>query len=123
MKTGKIIALLVLSLFVAQRSLGQMRDEPSFHDKDSFHDKGDPVKSVQLFPNPATDYLTIKFELPHAKTIKLAMNTIIGNTLEVEAEVVDDFEVRIKVRDLPSGYYLLAIHDGESKTPRTHINF
>jgi Secretion system C-terminal sorting domain len=114
MKTWKIVAVLVLSLFAAQRSLGQMRDEPSFHDK------GDPVKSVQLFPNPATDYLTIKFELPHAKTIKLAMNTIIGNSLEVEAEVVDDFEVRIKVRDLPSGYYLLAIHDGEANSQNTY---
>ncbi len=113
MKTGKIIVVLVFSLLVAQRSLGQTREEHGYQDK------GDPVK-VQLFPNPATDYLSIKFELPHAKKIKLAMNTIIGNSLEVEAEVVDDFEVRIKVRDLPSGYYLLAIHDSESNFQNTY---
>lgn len=114
MKTGKIIALLILSFFVAQRSLGQIRDESSFHDK------GDPVKSIQLFPNPATDYLTIRFELPRAKKIKLALNTIIGNSLEVESDVVDDYELRVKVRDLPSGYYLLAIHDGEANSHNTY---
>jgi len=114
MKTGNFIVALVISLLVAQRGLGQAREEHSLPDK------GDPVKSVQLFPNPATDYLTIKFELPHARKVKRAMNTIIGNTLEVEAEVVDDFEVRLKVRDLPSGYYLLAIHDGEANSQNTY---
>jgi hypothetical protein len=113
MKAGKIIAFLVLSFFVAQRSLGQAREESSIF-------KGDPAKSVQLFPNPAVDFLTVKFEQPHAKKVKLAMNTIIGNALEVEAEVIDDFEVRIKVRDLPSGYYLLAIHDGENNSQSTY---
>jgi hypothetical protein len=111
-KNAKIIVFLVLSLFAAQRSLAQVREEPSFHEPDN----GDPVKSVSLFPNPATDYLTVKFEWPHARRIKLAMNTIIGNSLEVESEIVDDFEVRIKVRDLPSGYYLLAIHDDETNS-------
>jgi hypothetical protein len=111
-KNVKIIAFFVLSLFVAQSGLAQMREESSFH--------SDPIKSVSLFPNPATDYLTIRFELPRAKKIKLAMNTIIGNSLEVESEVIDDFEVRIKVRDLPSGYYLLAIHDGETNSQNTY---
>jgi len=114
MKTGKIIVALVLGLLVTQASLGQAREEYSFPDK------GDPVKSISLFPNPATDYLTVKLELPHAKKIKLAMNTIIGNSLDVESEVVDDFELRIKVRDLPSGYYLLAIHDRESNSQSTY---
>jgi len=114
MKIGKMIVALVLALLVAQRSMGQAREEHLFPDK------GDPGKSVSLFPNPATDYLTIRFELPHAKKIKLAMNTIIGNSLEVEAEVVDDFELRLRVRDLPSGYYLLAIHDSESNSQSTY---
>jgi hypothetical protein len=114
MKRGKIIAFFIASLFVAHSSLAQLREEyPG-------QDKTDPVKLVQLFPNPATDYLTVKLELPHARKIKLAMNTIIGNTLEVESEIVDDFEVRIKVRDLPSGYYLLAIHDGETNSQNTY---
>ena len=113
MKTAKIIVALLLGLFVAQGALAQSRDEV-------FPDKADPIKSVRVFPNPATDFLTVHFEQPHARKIRIAMQTIIGNTLEVETEVLDDYEIRIKVADLPSGYYLLAVHDGETNSKSTH---
>jgi len=69
----------------------------------------DPVKTVKLFPNPAVDYVSLKFEQPVAKLVTLEVHSIIGNLLEVETEVIDDFEVRIKVKELPTGYYLLDV--------------
>lgn len=72
---------------------------------------------MKIFPNPATDYLSIKFEAPLAKTIKLTLHNIIGNSLEVESEIVDDHEIRLKVKDLPAGVYLLALkEDGRSQS-------
>ncbi len=71
----------------------------------------DALKSVKLYPNPATDFLVIRFEMPVAKTVKLQLHTIIGNELETDAEVVDEFEIHLKVKDLPVGYYLLALQD------------
>ncbi|HCW08662.1 MAG TPA: hypothetical protein DGG95_14985 [Cytophagales bacterium] len=84
------------------------------------HDEGyrsnDPAKAVSLYPNPASDVLTLKFESPIAKTAKLEFHTIIGTTLELEHEAIDDFEVRVKVKDLSTGYYLISIHDSQSNT-------
>src|SRR5438105_1299452 len=54
----------------------------------------DLIKNVQIFPNPSVDYLHIKFETPIAKTSKLIVHSIIGNEIEVEQEIVDEFEVR-----------------------------
>ena len=74
----------------------------------------DVVKSVKLYPNPAIEFLNVKFETPSARTIKLTLHNIIGNPLEMESEIIDDNEVRLKVKDLPSGYYLLAVKDESS---------
>lgn len=67
-----------------------------------------------MYPNPATDYLTIKLQTPNAATMNLAVHSVIGNILELEREVIDDYEVRIRVKDLPSGYYFLSIKEDNS---------
>lgn len=70
---------------------------------------GDPLKSAHVYPNPAVDYINLKFDQPLAKTVTLELHSIIGNSLEVESEIIDDYEVRVRVKDLPSGYYLLDV--------------
>ncbi len=70
---------------------------------------GDPLKLARVYPNPAVDYVSLKLEQPMAKSVTLELHSIIGNNLEVESEVIDDFEVRIRVKDLPSGYYVLDV--------------
>jgi hypothetical protein len=74
----------------------------------------DPVKSVVLFPNPATEAISVIFEKPEARQSSLILYTIIGNEITVEPEMVDDYELRVRVRDLPSGYYLLAVRNDKS---------
>ena len=69
------------------------------------------VKAVRLYPNPAIEYVHVKFDVPQAKTSTFAVHNIIGNTLETEIELIDDFEVRVKVKDLSAGMYLLFIHN------------
>lgn len=80
------------------------------------------ARSVSIFPNPAVEYLNVKFESPIAKRTKLTVHNVIGNTVEVETETIDDFEIRLKVKDLPVGYYLLALRDEESNS-RSTIKF
>jgi hypothetical protein len=79
-------------------------------------------RSVSIFPNPAVEYLNVKFENPIAKKAKLTVHNVIGNVVEVETETVDEFEIRLKVKDLPVGYYLLAVRDEESNS-RSTIKF
>jgi hypothetical protein len=70
-------------------------------------------KSVHLFPNPAVDFVHIRMDNVPARQIKLSVHNIIGNEIPVEVEVVDEHELRIRVKELVSGYYLLAIKDNE----------
>lgn len=69
----------------------------------------DVLRSAHVYPNPAVEYLHLKFDEPIAKEVSLELHSIIGNTLSVETEVVDDYEVRVRVKDLPSGYYLMDV--------------
>ena len=86
MKSVKTIVLGILILLVTHFAWGQSHDAFS-------QNHTEPIKLVKFFPNPATDFLIIKFETPLARTVKLTLHTIIGNSLEVESEIVDDFEI------------------------------
>jgi hypothetical protein len=71
-------------------------------------------KSVKLFPNPAIEYVSVKFETPQAKKVKFSVHNIIGSEMPLESEVIDDFEVHIKVKDFSTGVYLLSIKNDET---------
>ena len=71
-------------------------------------------KAVQLYPNPATDYLIVKLNNPNAHNVKLAMHSVIGNVLDFGREQIDEFEVRLQIKELPAGYYFLSINDEEA---------
>jgi hypothetical protein len=98
LKSFLIVGLVGLSALI----LAQSKPESTPTDPLQF-------KQVKLYPNPATEYLTVKFEAPVAKDSKFTLHNIIGNELETETEVVDDYEVKIKVKDLSSGFYLLLV--------------
>lgn len=92
----------------------------SFESKAQYRDElGGPSisKSIHIYPNPTndfTDYVNIKVAPLKSHKVKLALHNIIGNDVPVDTEIIDDHELRIKVKDLASGYYLLTIHDQES---------
>jgi hypothetical protein len=104
----KAFLLSICILIAGQACYAQAHDE-------SFR-AGDPAKLVQVYPNPATDYLIVRFEAPVAKTSKLAFHSIIGSSIELEQEVIDDFEVHVKVKDLPTGYYVIMVHEPQSNS-------
>jgi hypothetical protein len=75
----------------------------------------DIAKSVHIFPNPAVEYLNVKVEHVQAAKVKLTVHNILGNEMTIETEIVDEHELRVRVKDLATGYYLLAIKDDETK--------
>jgi hypothetical protein len=79
-----------------------------------------PSKSVHLFPNPATEDIYIELAQFPAANVNVTVHTIIGNELQVEKEVVGDNLIRVKVKELAAGYYLLAVKDEESKFRGTY---
>lgn len=104
--------LLALMVLIGAQALAQSHEEALR--------TNDPTKSAQVYPNPATDYVNLKFESPIAKSVRLEFHTIIGTTIELEHEVVDEYEVKVKVKDLSTGYYIIGVHDTQSGSRAIH---
>ncbi|MBM3177664.1 MAG: T9SS type A sorting domain-containing protein [Bacteroidetes bacterium] len=72
---------------------------------------GDFSKRISVFPNPVTEVLTVSAEGLEVGDLRIGMFNIIGNEVSVEPEFSDGAEIRIRIKDLPSGFYLLSIRD------------
>ena len=83
-------------------------------------EKTDLSKSITLYPNPAVEYVNIKLSTLDASTTKIILYTILGSELQTEKETVNDHEVRIKVKDLATGYYLIAVRDEQLQFKATY---
>ena len=110
MNARKVILILITAL---ASHLG-------FAQKDDGYLVTDPVKQVQVFPNPATEFLNVKFEGPEARKARLDLRNIIGSEQPFDVEILDDYEIRIRVRDLATGYYILAVRDEHANIHSTY---
>ena len=92
-------------------------------DQDSFptrSERADLIKSVHVYPNPAVEFVYVKFDQANVQHITLTLHNIIGNEIQVETEAVDEHELKIRVKDLSVGYYLIAVRDSESNFRGTY---
>lgn len=101
----KLLLAFTCVLLTAIVSMGQGKDEPYFQRNP------DPIKSVSIFPNPAMEFVSVKFEAPVAKQVRLTVHNVIGNTMELDNEIIDEHEIKIRVKDLATGYYLISVKD------------
>jgi hypothetical protein len=69
------------------------------------------IKSTKVFPNPAVDYLHITTEHVSIENIDFTLHNLIGNKLPIEPEKMKENEMRIYVKDLAPGYYLVRMVD------------
>jgi hypothetical protein len=113
MRFVKLVSV-VLLLSAFQLTMAQSQPEASAAQE------MDLTRSVHLFPNPATEFIDVQLDQFPADKVNLTVHNIIGNKLEVETEILDEHLIRVKVKDLASGYYLLAIKDEESKFRGTY---
>jgi hypothetical protein len=108
MRLFRLICFLVLAS-AFQLAIGQTQPEQDFTER----------SKVELYPNPttpSTEHLYVKLldsEIPASK-VSVALHNIIGNKMEIETEVVSEHELRIRVKDLAAGYYLVALKDEET---------
>jgi len=85
--------------------------QPSFAEKEIKEAK----TTVELYPNPVTDFLHINIESENLENVEFEIYNIIGNKVKVEVEQVNNYQFKIPVRTLASGYYLLTISDNTTK--------
>ncbi|MBL7857784.1 MAG: T9SS type A sorting domain-containing protein [Cyclobacteriaceae bacterium] len=110
MRSGKMFISLLLVMLIINFASGQSQPDGAV-----YPERTDFSKSVKIFPNPAVEFVHVRIETVDALKMRITLHNIIGNELSIETEVVDAHEVRVRVKDLASGYYLLAVKDEESK--------
>ncbi|MCA4900467.1 MAG: T9SS type A sorting domain-containing protein [Bacteroidota bacterium] len=112
MNSAKLLVVIFCLLTSFVTAFSQTKDEGLL--------ASDPIKSAHVYPNPTSEFLNVKFESPISKKSVFKIHNIIGNEMDVEAEVIDEFEVRFRVKDLHEGYYILAVQNSQSGTKATH---
>ena len=83
-------------------------------------DRHDLSKAIQIFPNPAVEFIHVRLDHINFDKVKVSVHNIIGNEINIDTERIDEHEIRIKVKEFDAGYYLLAIKDERSKFMGTY---
>lgn len=109
MRLLKFLLVVMVALVSYQGMAQSQPDEPA--NVTAFSTEKDLTKSVHIYPNPATEFVYVKVEEIPASKLKVSLTNIIGNNVEAESEIMSEHEIRIKVKDLASGYYLLTVKE------------
>lgn len=107
MKKLKGILAIALFTLVGLTSYAQNDSEyPSFASNDLKIEN-----QVQIYPNPSVDFLKVTIEKSNLVDPQIVIHTIIGNRLSVDSQETGFNEFTVDVKNLPVGYYLIAIKD------------
>jgi hypothetical protein len=69
---------------------------------------------VSIYPNPAIEYIQVKIENSSLQEPQVMLYNIIGNPVEVQIKLTDEDTYQIDIKELPAGYYFVAIKDENS---------
>ncbi len=75
---------------------------------------------IQIYPNPSVDFLKVSIEESKLVNPQIVIHSIIGNKLEVLTEKMSANEFKVDVKNLPAGYYLVAIKDASTGFSETY---
>ena len=71
---------------------------------------------VRLSPNPAETNIFVRLDAPQTRTTNFQIHNIIGNSVNTDAKIIDDFEAILNVKDLSPGIYLLTVYNEHTGT-------
>ncbi len=106
-----VASLLLMVVFAFQSQAQQGKDL-------SAKNNGVPVK-VEVFPNPATNYLTVDLSKLSLDDPKIEIRNIIGSKMTFRSEDLGGKKQRLDVQDYPPGYYLVLVRDDKTKFQQT----
>lgn len=113
----KFLNRILITLFFSLSSLAAVAQD---YDGGIQPERTNLSKSIKIFPNPATEYVHLSLDILKASTVKITLHNILGNQITVEQEETGEHEVRLRIKDLPTGYYLIALRDEESRFKGTY---
>ena len=115
MRLSRIFTIVFVIVAGASALYGQERPSPI-----GATERVDAYKNVHVFPNPAEEFVHIRVDQLKSSEIKLTIHNIIGNEIPAEIETVDEHEIRVRVKDFATGYYLVALRDDKKNFRGTY---
>ncbi len=73
------------------------------------------VEKLDVYPNPADDYIFVKLEKSVKQEVKLEVMSFIGNKMNSSSEKIEDDLYKLNLRNIPSGHYYVMISYGSVK--------
>lgn len=73
-----------------------------------------PAK-IDVYPNPAVDFLVIDVSHASLAKIEFELHSIIGNQMTIQVQELGGGKYRIPVKEFASGYYFLVVKDDGSR--------
>ena len=117
-KTMKLIRILslVCALFLSAPALLAQDGELNRFGNTSLAEEN----KVSIYPNPAIEYIQVKIENSSLQDPQVMLYNIIGNPVEVRIRLTEEDTYRIDIKELPAGYYFVAIKDENSYFRETY---
>lgn len=78
-------------------------------------DSPDLTNQIDIYPNPTVNYVIVKITNSDLKRVTFQLHSVIGNTVDLEAEKIGTDRYKIDLREFSSGYYFLIVEDKESQ--------
>jgi hypothetical protein len=115
MRFFRFILILTIAAMASTLSYGQSQVEDN-----GVQERVDP-KSVSLyFKDNDFQYIHVRLGMMQATKVRLKLTNIVGSEFEIKSEVVSENEIRIRVADFTTGYYVLTIQDPKYKFNRPY---
>ena len=114
----KLLLSLTLASLVALTGFAQEsgQQEGYVGENNQLNQKSLELKnSVEVYPNPAIDFLNIDVTAQDLVQVEFEVYDIIGNAIAVAPEKLTTNKYRVPVSDLHSGYYMLIVRDPYSR--------
>lgn len=112
----KFIFVLLIAIMVGNASYAQSGlESPSYAANDLKIEN-----QISIYPNPSVDFLKVTIEESNLVDPQIIIHTIIGNKLDVASVNTDTNEFTVNVKNLPPGYYLLAVKDRSTGFSETY---
>jgi len=117
MKYNKLI-ILTFAFVLASITVGYGQDI-NFSEKSLSISSSSLKNKIDIYPNPAVDFLTIELINSDMENPNFEVFSIIGNKVKIDLNHIGISKYQIPVKNLSRGYYLLVMTDEKKRVKKT----
>lgn len=100
------------SCFSVDNILTQGFQQPYYYDPSDIPEQKSSTTEFQIYPNPTNDFVNVIYFTEIKTKLNIEVRDLLGNIVKPDTEVMSgplEEKLVIKMRDLPSGVYLIKI--------------